>query len=446
MPFHTGLVIWSYDIHSTPSVQPNAFMGGVVMMLGALQGTTRKAVHLTLRFQKVQEKKDSQSPSLQPRGVPHPEGCTLACFQTPSSPSHCVSLMIVVVLAGATLEDWASLVSPGHGANNPLPRWDGTSIHGCKEDGVVGTPRNSTTFDRGEPYSACRATIPAGCRVPPPQIHPGLHSSALLCKSSRSQEFCNLVQCRLHQCHDWKIADPLQDAVDAFGGVFRHVDMQKTLWPSGGCQPVPGLSRAASNPSPQLDIKHTLISFVTCSRSLNKNHDHANSVSPSTSANATGTMFLFSSYFIAINSECLYLPYKNNDAAVPGMACCIASIQPINLSYEATQLPYTWATAFCFPRHAFLYEMVKPRAFFTVSTTSDMGMSDFFCNQVCYYPHYHVRIELRVVLRDCGGCTAVGAAVSGNHPQLKVHPVTCSNPPSATRGMLQTLALDEFFS
>ncbi|KAF7826661.1 uncharacterized protein G2W53_017825 [Senna tora] len=30
MPFRTGLVIWPYDIH-TPDVQPNTFMGGVVL-------------------------------------------------------------------------------------------------------------------------------------------------------------------------------------------------------------------------------------------------------------------------------------------------------------------------------------------------------------------------------------------------------------------------------
>ncbi|KAF7833182.1 transmembrane emp24 domain-containing protein p24beta2-like [Senna tora] len=103
-------------------------------------------------------------------------------------------------------------------------------VDGCKDDGIVGTPRNRTTFDRGKPYNACRASVPAGCMVPPPQIHPGLHSSALLRKSSRSQEFCNLVQCRLHQRRDWKTADPLQDVVHAFGemelwcwGFLRHV-------------------------------------------------------------------------------------------------------------------------------------------------------------------------------------------------------------------------------
>ncbi|KAF7841283.1 protein MAIN-LIKE 2-like [Senna tora] len=176
--------------------------------------------------------------------------------------------------------------------------------------------------------------------------------------------------------------------------------MQKTLWPNGSCQPVPRLSRAASNPVPRSEIKHTSRSFETCSRSLHKNHDHAYSVSPSTSANATGMMFLFLSCPIAINSECLYLPYRNvpstcsigfschhasihglnaqnirlnwttlsspgmstvwNDTAVSGMACCTADIQPVSLSYEATQLPYTRAMTFCFPYHAFLYETSQP--------------------------------------------------------------------------------------
>ncbi|KAF7815017.1 UPF0481 protein [Senna tora] len=53
-------------------------------------------------------------------------------------------------------------------------------------------------------------------------------------------------------------------------------------------------------------------------------------------------------------------------------------IQPISLSYKATQLPYTRATAFCFPRHAFLFETVKPHDFFTVSTSSEMGMYALF--------------------------------------------------------------------
>ncbi|KAF7815361.1 uncharacterized protein G2W53_029330 [Senna tora] len=64
-----------------------------------------------------------------------------------------------------------------------------------------------------------------------------------------------------------------------------------------------------------------------------------------------------------------------NEAVVLIMACSIAVIQPISFSYEATHLPYTRATVLCFPRHAFLYETVKPRAFFIVSFTSEMGMS-----------------------------------------------------------------------
>ncbi|KAF7822027.1 uncharacterized protein G2W53_027482 [Senna tora] len=89
-------------------------------------------------------------------------------------------------------------------------------------------------------------------------------------------------------------------------------------------------------------------------------------------------MFLFLSYPIVINSECLYrnvpsicgiglsfhhasikgLNAQNkclnwttlsspdmstvwNDTAVPGMACCTDAIQPVSLLYEATQLSYT---------------------------------------------------------------------------------------------------------
>ncbi|KAF7810393.1 uncharacterized protein G2W53_037136 [Senna tora] len=32
-------------------------------------------------------------------------------------------------------------------------------VHGCKEDGVVGTPHNRTNFDSSKPYSTCRASV-----------------------------------------------------------------------------------------------------------------------------------------------------------------------------------------------------------------------------------------------------------------------------------------------
>ncbi|KAF7841069.1 hypothetical protein G2W53_003367 [Senna tora] len=133
------------------------------------------------------------------------------------------------------------------------------------------------------------------------------------------EEFCNLVQCPLNQRRDWKRRTPFKTlfmhSASALIILFLNLELrllatwrlQMTLCPSGGCQPVPGLSRAASNPVPRSEIKHTSRSFATCSQSLQKNHDHADSVSPSTSANATGTMFLFPSCPIAINNECLYL-------------------------------------------------------------------------------------------------------------------------------------------
>ncbi|KAF7829408.1 uncharacterized protein G2W53_020572 [Senna tora] len=61
-------------------------------------------------------------------------------------------------------------------------------------------------------------------------------------------------------------------------------------------------------------------------------------------------------------------------------------ISTLNLSYEASQLPYTWVTAFCLPHHAFLYDTMKRRAFFTVSTTSEMGMSAFWATKSTIMP------------------------------------------------------------
>ncbi|KAF7815265.1 protein MAIN-LIKE 2-like [Senna tora] len=517
MPFRIGLVIWLDDIH-TPDVQPNTFMGGVVLGHDAwgIAGNKKEGSALDspfvgrigcsrwlnlqlfahaytfsialivagsaflncqpcqqmeshvklsslLSFDKVtctmKSREDQFSVSFcastraaSSRGEELAEkslsparlrGYTLACSQAPSSPSHCVSLLIVVVLAGATLVDWASLICLRHGASTPLPRRDETVGYMPRAWFPTYTlgRHKARTPPVGPPFllvvrflhlKFTEVFIPQRHSANPrllkarehciPQIltqHVSRIDLRLNLLPPIVEEFRNLVQCRLNQRRDWKTADPLQDSVHAFGELrlLATWRMQNTLCPNSGCQPILGLSRAASNPVPRSKIKHTSRSFATCTRSLHKNHDHADSVSPSTSANATGTMFLFPSCPIAISSECLYLPYRNvpstcsigfschhasiqgsnaqnkrlnwttlsspgistvwNNTIVPDMACCTAAIQPGSLLYEATQLPYTRATAFCFLRHAFLYETVKPLAFFTVSTTKEMGMSAF---------------------------------------------------------------------
>ncbi|KAF7833424.1 protein MAIN-LIKE 2-like [Senna tora] len=395
MPFRIGLVIWPDDIH-TPDIHPNTFMGGVVLGhdAWAIAGNKKEGSALDSPFVgKI--------------------GCSgwlnLQLF------AHAYTFSIALTVAGSAFLNCQSYQQmESHVKLSSLLSFGKVTctmhmlpVHGCKDDGVVGTPRNHITFDGGKPYNAFRASIPAGCKFL--TQHVSRIDLRLNLLSPVVEEFCNLVQCCLNQRRDWKTEDPLQDSVHVFG--------ENTLCPNGGCQPVLGLSRVASNLVPRSEIKNTSRSFAMCSRSLHKNHDHADSVSPSTSANATGTMFLFPSCPIAISSECLYLPYRNvsstcsigfschhpsiqglnaqnkrlnwttlsspsmstvwNDTTIPDMACCTAAIQPGSLLYESTQLPYTRAMAFCFPRHAFLYETVKPLAFFTVSTTKEMGMSAF---------------------------------------------------------------------
>ncbi|KAF7844602.1 uncharacterized protein G2W53_001507 [Senna tora] len=144
------------------------------------------------------------------------------------------------------------------------------------------------------------------------------------------EEFCNLVQCRLNQRRDWKTEDPLQDSVHAFGEMDAvHPPLTTTLCVLVACLH----QQCPDHPIPELGVQTTL------------------------SSPGMSTVL--------------------NDITVPGMACWTTAIQPSSLLYEATQLPYTRAMAFCFPRHVFLYETVKPLAFFTVSTTSEMGMSAF---------------------------------------------------------------------
>ncbi|KAF7844603.1 uncharacterized protein G2W53_001508 [Senna tora] len=112
--FRTWLVIWPYDIH-TPNVQPNMFMGGVVLGhdAWAFAGNKKEGSALDSPF----GGRIGCSGGLNLPLFAHAytfsialtvAGYTLACSQASSSPSHCVSLLIVVVLEDATLVDWAS--------------------------------------------------------------------------------------------------------------------------------------------------------------------------------------------------------------------------------------------------------------------------------------------------------------------------------------------------
>ncbi|KAF7824095.1 hypothetical protein G2W53_022239 [Senna tora] len=168
----------------------------------------------------------------------------------------------------------------------------------------------------------------------------------------------------------------------------------------------------ASNPVLRSDIKHTCRSFATCSRSLHKNQDHAASVSLSTSANATGTMFLFPSCPMTINSECLYLLYKN-----------VTLTCSIGFSYHHASM------------QAWLVEQPpsNPSAcYMKLPNFRTLGLRHSTCPVCLPVQHDEASIELRMVLGDYGGCPSVVGIVSRNHPHLKVDLVTCFDPPLAT--------------
>ncbi|KAF7820718.1 uncharacterized protein G2W53_026173 [Senna tora] len=76
--------------------------------------------------------------------------------------------MIVVVLVGATLEGWASLICTGHGASTPIPRWDGTYMDARNMD-LLELPAIAQPSTQVNPIAPAGPLL-AGCRVPPPQI------------------------------------------------------------------------------------------------------------------------------------------------------------------------------------------------------------------------------------------------------------------------------------
>ncbi|KAF7824104.1 uncharacterized protein G2W53_022248 [Senna tora] len=217
------------------------------------------------------------------------------------------------------------------------------------------------------------------------------------------EEFCNLVQCRLHQRCDWKTADPLQDVVDA----FRETDGVQPPLTTTVCVLVACLHQQCPNhPIPELGVESRKQSGSTV---INQAHlailrdvlleppqkprprrfgvplheckrdedDVPVSVLPHRDQHRV-LVLVVQERPVHLQHR-LQLPPRINTCRHPTLQLVVRRV-------EATQLPYTRAMAFCFPRHAFLYETVKPLAFFTVSTTSEIGMSAFSATKPAITP------------------------------------------------------------